>query len=353
MATLRRVGRVWWADLYIDGKRVRKSLKTDVKFQAQHRLRELEADLKARAGDGDVRLDDFAVRYLEWARTSKPASAPLEAKMIAKVGRFLAGEGVTRLAEVTPYHVERMRAHLLDENLAEGRVDKDGNPVPARHRTRTTVNRYCQLLRGMFYRARDWDLYTKDNPLRRVKFYREGAKIRPLTDDEVGRVMDAVRAVAAGKRSSAFQRLFHDLCVLVLNTGLRRSEALGIRWTDIGDGELIVRGKGGKVRTVPLNAEAQAAIRRQPRAGAYVFDVPNRASCSLIRRTSEHVSRLAGVAWHLHLFRHTFASRLLARGVDIVTVSDLLGHGKVMTSLLYTHTDPARKRAAVNGLASK
>ena len=351
MTTLRRVGRKWWADLYVGGKRVRQSLKTEVKFQAQHRLRELEARLQAQAGEGELRFVDFAARYMEWARTSKPASAPLDAQHIKWITAWLDRQGVDRMAQITPYIVERMRAALLDENLAEGRKDKDGNPVPARHRTRTTVNRYAQLLRGMFYRAHDWGLYDKDNPLRRVKFYREGAKIRPLTEAELVKVLDAARAIATHKHATAFQRVFYDLCLLIVNTGLRRSEALGVRWADIGDGELVVRGKGGKVRTVPLNDEALQAIRRQPRDGAYVFAVPNRASCSLLRRTSAHVERMTGVHFGLHKLRHAFATRLLASGTDIVTVSDILGHGRAMTTLLYTHTDPARKRTAVNGLS--
>jgi site-specific recombinase XerD len=55
--------------------------------------------------------------------------------------------------------------------------------------------------------------------------------------------------------------------------------------------------------------------------------------------------------FHLHLLRHAFASKLLASGVDVVTISDILGHGASMTTLLYSHSSPAQKRKAVDTLS--
>ena len=54
---------------------------------------------------------------------------------------------------------------------------------------------------------------------------------------------------------------------------------------------------------------------------------------------------------YLLLCRHYFATTLLERGVDIVTISSILGHSKMMTSLLYSHTDREKKKAAVEQLS--
>jgi integrase len=59
---------------------------------------------------------------------------------------------------------------------------------------------------------------------------------------------------------------------------------------------------------------------------------------------------ISGVTWHT--LRHTFASRLLDRGVDIVTVQQLLGHSTVTVTMRYTHTNLESKRAAVAKLES-
>jgi hypothetical protein len=57
---------------------------------------------------------------------------------------------------------------------------------------------------------------------------------------------------------------------------------------------------------------------------------------------------IAGVTWHT--LRHTFASRLVDRGVDIVTVKELLGHSSITVTMRYTHTNLESKRAAVEKL---
>jgi site-specific recombinase XerD len=62
-------------------------------------------------------------------------------------------------------------------------------------------------------------------------------------------------------------------------------------------------------------------------------------------------AEIKGVSWHT--LRHTFASRLIARGVDIVTVQQLLGHSTVAVTMRYTHTNLMSKTAAVAKLAER
>jgi integrase len=202
----------------------------------------------------------------------------------------------------------------------------------------------------MLYRAIDWDIFPGPNPFRRVKFFREEPVIRPLTADEAERIQQASEAVSL-TATSGLQRAFGDIVAVALNTGMRKSEILHLAWADIREGEAIVKGKGSRTRRVPLNVAALEVIGRQPRAGAFVFDVPNRDKGDLMRRTVAQVARLSGVAWHFHLLRHRFASALMERGVDIVTIGEILGHSRVTTSLIYSHTTRERKAEAVSRLA--
>jgi len=195
----------------------------------------------------------------------------------------------------------------------------------------------------------DWGLYPGPNPLRRVKFYREVSPIKPLSVSELEKVLEAARAISDDP-ASPLQKAFYDLVLFALNTGLRKAELLGLRWRDIKDGEIIVRGKGDKMREVPLNRTAQVILARQPRRSEFVFFIPNYDRPGLFRRTTVLISKRTGIHFHFHLLRHSFASRLLRAGVDIVTISNLLGHGRVMTSLLYSHSDPEQKRKAVSSL---
>lgn len=337
-----RRGPTYWLDLRVRGKRIRKSLQTDERAVALARARDMELELRKPKPPG-VPFAEFAEKYLAWAMTAKPGSYKTEAYRVAIVKAWLEREGLLTLEEISPHAVERLRAWVLDKRI--GATDKRVG--------RASANRYLALLRVMFNKASDWGDYAGPNPVSRVKFYREGAKIRPLSWSEVEAMLKAVDTMAARKHATPLQREAPRLFRLILNTGLRRSEALGLKWADIGDNALSVRGKGGKVRSVPLNIQAREALRAATRRTEYVFDVPGRSSPSLMRRLTERIAAAIGRPFHLHLLRHKFASDLLAAGVDVVTISQLLGHSAYMTTLLYAHTNPALMREAVTKLVTR
>jgi len=341
---IKKRGAFYWLDVWCGKKRIRRSLGTSEHSLAIARANEITRELREKAKHPTTGLRDFAARYLEWARETKPTSWPAEKLRLDRMLGLFDELKVTRLEDVTPYHIEQIRSRLKSRVIVKGDVSRDVD------RSKATTNRYLQVLRGMFYRAIDWEVISGPNPLRKVKFAREGAKIRPLTEDEIGKILEAAKAISA-KPESPVQRVIYDLFVFVLNTGLRRSEALGLQWNDVRGADVHIIGKGSKLRAVPLNATALEVLHRQPRAGPYVFDVPNRTSGSLLRRTMEAIAKRTGVRAGLHLFRHAFATHLLAAGVDIVTISEILGHSRTMVSLLYSHSDPERKRRAVDILS--
>lgn len=339
-----KVGRFFWLDIYIGGKRVRRSLKTGNKFEALDEYKKVKDKLLAEHRGGDVKFADFAKKYLDWAWSSKPASADREEQRLKKIQAFFEDLGIVFLLDVTPYHVEQLKAHLLEK----GRVIKiPGGQKKEVGLDKATVNRYLQLLRGMFYRAIDWEVYSKANPVKKVKFFREERERQALSHEELQKILEAARVIAA-KARSPLQKVFPDLILFAANTGLRKSEILNLHWKDMREDEISVLGKGSRRREVPLNNIALEIIGRQIRRGDYVFDIPNRGQAGLFRRTTNLIRKRSGVAFHFHLLRHGFATTLLERGVDLVTVSELLGHSKTMTSLIYSHTDSKRKRKAVN-----
>jgi site-specific recombinase XerD len=91
-------------------------------------------------------------------------------------------------------------------------------------------------------------------------------------------------------------------------------------------------------------------IGRQQKRDAYIFDVPNRDQHDLMRRTVATISKNTGIDWHFHMLRHTFATRLIEKGVDFVTLAEILGHSKYTISLIYGHTTTDRMRSAVEVL---
>jgi hypothetical protein len=83
-------GRYYWLDIRIDGKRVRRSLNTTKNPVALIRFNEKREELLAEHDGSKVRFSDFCKKYLDWARSSKSASALREEQRLVKIQKFFA-----------------------------------------------------------------------------------------------------------------------------------------------------------------------------------------------------------------------------------------------------------------------
>jgi len=207
----------------------------------------------------------------------------------------------------------------------------------------STVNRELALLKRMFNLAIDWELFRDLNPVRKVKFFREfNTGMRTLSPEEEERLL----RIAAP--------YFQDLILFDLNTGLRSGELFTLQWSDVDFEKNILSvfaPKTQKTRCIPINSAARKvleawALGRKNEFVFYNFETgkPFVDLKTGFARACEKAG-ITGVTWHT--LRHTFASRLVNRGVDIVTVKELLGHSSVTVTMRYTHTNLDSKHAAV------
>jgi site-specific recombinase XerD len=153
------------------------------------------------------------------------------------------------------------------------------------------------------------------------------------------------------------------LVVLLLATGIRRSEAVQINLEDMNltDRQLLVHGKGAKQRIVPLTRQAVAAIQQylphRPATQSRRLFVNSRGlpiRGHVINAALDEILEKAGLAGQgitPHKLRHTFATQLIHKGVDVRTVQELLGHADLGTTARYLHSDVRTKLAAVGRLA--
>lgn len=191
-------------------------------------------------------------------------------------------------------------------------------------------------------------------------------RVRPLpkilSEADVDRLLAAARALRDDPAEAA--RLT-ALLELLYATGLRVSELVSLRWPPFGDDArfLVIRGKGGKERLVPLSepacqaVEAYAAWRKDflkpKQVSPWLF--PSRGESGHLTRQRfgqllKDLARAAGIAPSKvspHVLRHAFASHLLARGADLRAVQKMLGHADISTTQIYTHVLEARKQALV------
>jgi integrase len=332
-------------DIWVGKKRIRRSLKTDEYSLAIERARDITLELK-RGRPAGATFAELVPKYLAWARDTKAAYRS-ERYQVPVIERWFEAHGAPRLADVTPYLIEQFRMEVCARNRLTTKKPAGSS--------RANANRYCALLRVMFNRARDWGLYDGPNPTQKVRFYPDRPEMRVLTDEEKAAVVAAaVRIRTEADPRSPIQRVIPDFLEFLFSTGLRRSEALHLRWHDVGDSTASVLGKGHKWRKVPLNSAARAIVERQPRVSAFVFDVPNRDQPQVFAHTIRRIRKLSGVGhFHLHLCRHWFTAALLQRGVDIKTIGDILGHSKISISLIYAHSSPENRQRAVDALDTK
>ncbi len=141
---------------------------------------------------------------------------------------------------------------------------------------------------------------------------------------------------------------------LMYATGLRVSELVGLPWSAVHDGWLVVRGKGGKERLVPFGDRAAEALAhwqrmREDKQSPWVF--VNHQGQPMTRqnfwmRLLGH-ARAAGVTGKVspHVLRHAFATHLLEHGADLRAVQAMLGHADISTTEIYTHVARERLRA--------
>jgi len=328
--SISRHGKIYWLDIRIKGKRIRRSLGTENRNEALARYAPLREKLLEKHLDKKTKFSDFCKQYLDWAWSSKPKIALKEQQRLKRIQDFFQGLDIVYLDDITPYHIEKLKADLQTKGLKK-----------------STINGWLQILRGLFYRAIDWEVYTKPNPLKKVRFFKPQIAVQGLSKKDIARVLNAAKAISKSPLSP-IQVCFYDIVVLALNTGMRRSELLNLKWKDIKDNSLKIKGKGDKFRDVPLNRIAKEAIMRQQKRGEFVFNVPNRNNATILHNTTRKVSGMTGVDFHLHLLRHAFTTSLVERGVDFITIGAILGHSTITMSLIYSHTDKEKMRKAVS-----
>ncbi len=176
---------------------------------------------------------------------------------------------------------------------------------------------------------------------------------RPVDARIIRKVLDAIPP------QSLRDRL---LFTLIAETGLRVTEALGVYREDLvltpDDEQIVVRGKGGRTRTVMLYAapESLKLLSRYLRetritSGALFRGNPARGGSNrpVHYRTAHHAWRRycqkARVDPNIHALRHSFATRLLNEGISLAVVRKLLGHRNMQTTLRYAEvTDTTVKR---------
>ncbi|MBL8659121.1 MAG: site-specific tyrosine recombinase XerD [Rhodospirillales bacterium] len=226
---------------------------------------------------------------------------------------------------------------------------------------RTTARRLSSLCQ--FFRFLLAEGVRTDDPTTLIDRPRRGVRLPKYLDEgEVDRLLE----VARGAGSPDDLRLL-ALMEILYATGLRVSELVGLPLSALaGDrGLLLVRGKGGRERLVPLTEPSIESLERYRqvrswflgRAGAtaspWLFPSRGRHGHLTRARFAQMLKDLAIAAGldparvSPHVIRHSFASHLLAHGADLRSLQQMLGHADISTTQIYTHVQNERLQRLV------
>ena len=220
-------------------------------------------------------------------------------------------------------------------------------------RARTSTARAISVVRG-FFRHLDRRGLAHNPALTALRTPRQHRAVpRPLSVADARAALDSAGALGPApwiaKRDTA-------LITLLYGAGLRIGEALALDRRDLpaeapgGDAALVVAGKGGKQRVVPLLAVVRAAIADYLAACPYALpaDGPlfvgargGRLNAGVVQRGFRRLRGFLGLPESAtpHALRHSFATHLLGAGGDLRTIQELLGHANLSTTQRYTEVD--------------
>jgi integrase len=302
---------------------------------ARKRARQLRAEIE---GGADPQGDKAAKR-------GAPTVAKLADLFEAEQGALIRAKD--RRESTLVLYQRLVRIYILPELGRLKVADVTKADVKRMHRTitatgkRVQANRVVALLSAMMTFAIDEDMRT-DNPCAAVDRNPEQPRIRDITPTERGRLTEEL-----AKHDTASARALK----LLLVTGARRGEVLGMRWTDLtlgGQPSWNRKGanlKGGRDHTVPLNGVAaqllmmiqDETIARDGQLGEYVFpsDTKSRHIAD-IQKMWLTILKRAGISdLHIHDLRHHYASELASSGSSLPLIGALLGHRSASSTARY------------------
>lgn len=216
-----------------------------------------------------------------------------------------------------------------------------------------------------FYKFLFAEAIRMDNPVANLDSPRKARSLpKILSEDDVSMLLKTARREFENKQTLSSARLL-ALLEMLYATGLRTSELLDLPKNSLQRDRqfLVVAGKGGRERIVPLSDQSKLAVadyvdlleQQKAKYGDSKWLFPSRGKSGRLSRVRlfQQLKQLAVAAGiepkriSAHVLRHAFATHLLANGADLRSVQKMLGHADISTTQIYTHVLDERLKSLV------
>lgn len=284
--------------------------------------------------------------FLDYLTTERNASPHTVKAYRSDLAQFVAFVHEQRGTMLDATAVDHLLVRLYLAQLASGRsVDRSSAHRPAPYR-KTSIGRKLAAIRTLFA----WLVRTGQvavNPAELIATPKREQRLPfHLNIDQAVTLVESVSLSSDNALTAARDRAVLEL---LYSSGLRVSELTGLNVGDLdrAGGMVLVMGKGGKERIVPVGSKALEALaaylslRDNPNPGAPLFlgcrgqRLNRRSVARIVARQARQIETFRAVS--PHTLRHTFATHLLEQGADLRSIQELLGHSSLSTTQKYTH----------------
>lgn len=314
---------VYWLAYSRNNTLYRKSLKT--KDKATARYMQSKHDQDSAEGKAPI-LNAEVINVLEEYRIAfeHHKTRRTQVEDLARIKHFIDASHVDKISDVSESALQSYFNYRIEhDKLAHN-----------------TVNRIMASLKT-FLNFAVRRHYLPENPIRAIKRYR--LPVNPprfLAKDEIALVLKYAKKTD-----------LYPCVATAIYTGMRKGELFNLEWPDVGEDGITVSNKDGfttksrRFRAIPLHPTLCGILKPYRKKSGLCFDRTNQRR--VFRRIMRE-AKLKGIGWHT--MRHTFASHLCMAGVDLVTVSKLLGHSSISTTMIYSHLTGDHIKTAVEKL---
>jgi len=360
----RKDSKQWWMSFTVNGRQYSKSTGTADKQTAQKIYDIVKAKIALGQWAPELQekkpytFTELVDKFREWAK-GRMRSYDKDRKYV--VNLLLEKFKDLYLDDFTAHTIEKLQSEFLEKGYSVA-----------------YINKITGLLKSMFSKAVDWDMVDEGilKKIRKAKQLKgENKRLRYLTKAECEALIDAC------------DPHLKPIVITALNTGMRKSEILNLKWknVDLQNGFILLdKTKNDERREIPINETLRAVLKTIPRRLdiPYVFYNPKtgkpyhkdlkRSFKTALKRTkvlkcsectyqeafkqnkdtcpvcnSKMILQKGIEDFRFHDLRHTFASHLVMAGVDLTTVKELLGHKDIKMTLRYAHLAPSHKTEAI------
>lgn len=306
-------GTGWWQVIISHGRKGKQEVHTF--FCTEIEARAIEAELRGLPVEAkDAKITDVLGRFFDWFSIHRAAKTNVEYQRY--LSRFVKLIGDRHLSLLNQYDYDRYKAARIAAGISKA-----------------SINVELKAMRALLKWAKDNGHQVGEMPKRFEARYTQPKQIQVLTIDEINRLINQFD----GHKKTIVQ--------LMAWCGLRRNEALHLKRknVDLSHNLLIITGKGGKTRMLPIiGAPLQQALKQaceDKTPEQYLFTRKNGKPYGDIGRALSEAAKAAGIEKHVHnhLLRHSFGTASILAGVHIRGLQTMLGHADISMTERYTH----------------